>query len=102
MSKRNHTASFVEPLEPRQLLAATSYAIPLTDPPEAATPTDRFVVGGGAMLHRYGADSTVASGRLRLIARGAALRRIVDFLQRGPTILPRRHSGASRKIPIWL
>ena len=77
-------------------------------PPEVATPADRFVVGSGAMLHRFGADSTVASGRLRLVARGAALHRNVDFLQRDPTILPRRHSGASRKMTmavvgvVWL
>jgi len=61
-----------------------------------------------AMLHRFAADSTVASGRLRLVACGAALHRNVDFMQRGPTILPRRHSGASRKMAmavvgvVWL
>jgi len=66
------------------------------------------VVGSAAMLHRFGADSTVASGRLRLVARGGASRRNVDFLQHGPTILPTRHSGASRKIAmavvgvVWL
>jgi hypothetical protein len=66
------------------------------------------VVGSRAMLHRFGTDSTVASGRLQVVARGAALRRNVDFLQRDPTILPTRHSGASRKIAmavvgvVWL
>ena len=66
------------------------------------------VVGSGAMLHRFGADSTVASGRLQLVARGATLRRNVDFLQCGPIILPTRHSGASWKIAmavvgvVWL
>jgi hypothetical protein len=40
--------------------------------------------------------------------RGAALRRNVDFLQLGPTILSRRHPGASRKMAmavvgvVWL
>jgi hypothetical protein len=49
------------------------------------------------MLHRFGADSTVASGRLQFVARGATLRRNVDFLQLDPIILPTRHSGASWK-----
>jgi hypothetical protein len=61
-----------------------------------------------ATLHRFAADSTVASGRLQLAARGGALRRNVDYLQRGPIILPTRYSGASWKIAmavvgvIWL
>jgi hypothetical protein len=60
------------------------------------------------MLHRFGADSTVASGRLQLVAHGATLRRNVDFLQLCPTILPTRYSGASWKIAmavvgvVWL
>jgi hypothetical protein len=56
----------------------------------------------------YDRPRVVASGRLRLVARGVTLRRNVDFLQRGPTILPTRHSGASWKIAmavvgvVWL
>ena len=56
-------------------------------------------VGSGAMLHSFGAkDSTVASGPLQLLARGAPLRGNVELLQLGPLIPPTRHPGASWKI----
>ena len=63
--------------------------------------------GSGTMLHRFGADSTVPSGPLQLVAR-APLRGNVELLQLDPLIPPTRHPGASWKIAmavvgvVWL
>ena len=64
--------------------------------------------GSGTMVHRFGAHSTVASGPLQLVARGAPLGGDVELLQLGPVIPPARHPGASWKIAmavvgvVWL
>jgi len=44
--------------------------------------------GSGTMVHRFEAHSTVASGPLQLVARGAPLRGNVELLQLGPLIPP--------------
>jgi hypothetical protein len=60
------------------------------------------------VVHKSRSDAIVASGHLQLAAPSVTLRRNVDFLQHGPTILPTRHSGASWKIAmavvgvVWL